>query len=264
MATSRSQASRSRRAELEKQRLAKAKRDRQVRLAVFGGGGVVIVAVLVVLIVALNLYGRGGDVTPPHANEAGTGLVLNADAAAIVPQLDVYADFQCPICKALETSLGDSLSEIADSGEAKVVIHIRSFLDYLNTSSNPNSSTRSAVAAACVDTLDGDLYLEAMGTIFDNQPATEGDGYTDAFLRDSLPALLGVAGDQLTAYQTCYDDRQTGQFVQAVDDAASAAGVNSTPTYKLNGTDITTELRSASDPSAALRQLILDATDSTV
>lgn len=248
MATSRKQTSRSRRAELEAKKLAQQQRDRKIRLLTFGAAGVVIVAIIIVLVVALNQAKEGGDIVPLHGDAAQTGITPNPDVAADVPTLDIYSDFQCPNCGTLETAVGDAVQSLIDDGSAKVVFHTRTFLDsslesYNADAGNPKSSRRAAIAAACADTVEGDYYFPFFREIYNNQPATEGDGYSDTLLRDTIPATVGLTGDALTSFQTCYDDEATGKFVTAVDGwAQNTAKVNSTPTYKLNGTDITSDI----------------------
>jgi protein-disulfide isomerase len=258
MATSRSQTSRSRRAELERQRLAKEKHDRKMRLISFGGGGVVIVAVVVVLILALQQ--GGGSLRPLDANSDDSGIMLTKAPVDGAPALDIYTDFQCPACGQAETTLSTTLKEIIADGTAKVTFRSLKMLDTTNTSQNSRSSTRAAVAAACADTISSDYYFALMETIFQNQPEVEGDGWTDEQLGVDFPGQAGLAGEDLTKYQACYDKEQTGKFVTSVDSAATKANVRSTPTYKLNSVDVTNDVLGAEDPGAALKELIADAT----
>jgi protein-disulfide isomerase len=267
MATSRSQTSRSRREELERQRLEKAKRDRRIRLASFGGGLVVIAVVIGLAIWGLNSADQGGDAVPLHADADLTGITPNADVAAGAPTLDIYTDFQCPYCASYEANLADTFAEIVEAGTAKVTFHPLKMLDYMNSqagSDNLQSSTRSAVAAACADTLEGDYFLPVANAIFENQPATEGDGFDDLTLRQTVAATAGIDGDNLTAYQLCYDDKATGQFVNKVYDAASERFGNdmTTPTYLLNGTNIMGLISdwTADTAGEELKELIAEAT----
>jgi len=251
MAKSRSEATRSRREELERARLAQAAKERKLRIGMVSGGLVVIVAVLIIVIVTINQKSAGGVVTPTHGDADQTGIVFpKADALqAGAPTLEIFTDFQCPICKDYETGLGDTIQQIMNDGSAKVVFRTMTFLDGNLSSQNSaagtsKSSNRAAIAAACADTIPGDLYYPFVRAIFDNQPATEGDGYSDAVLRDTVPGTVGIQGADLTTFQQCYDKRQTGSFVQKVHDNATAAGIKATPTFRLNGTDITKDLKS--------------------
>jgi protein-disulfide isomerase len=248
---------------MEQQRLAQAQKDRKIRLAVFGGGLGLIVIIVVVAVVGLNLTGRGGDVTPLHGDEAQTGITPNLDVAAAAPVLEIFSDYQCPGCASYEAGLSDTLESIIDDGSAKVVFRTMTFNDQVNGTENAQSSTRAAVAAACADTLEGDYYFPMYAEIFANQPSPEGVGFSDEQLRTTFPTAVGITADQLTDYQTCYDKRLTGQFVQSVDNSASADNVRSTPTYRLNGTNITQDINpaTADDAGATLRQMIADVSE---
>jgi len=251
MAKARSQASRSRREELERQRQAQAAKDRKIRLGLFATGLVIVVVVVVVCVISLTGAKTGGDVTPPHG-DASTGITPYPDVADGAPTLEIFQDFQCPNCKSLETSLADTLQQVMESGSAKVVFRTMTFLDSLNSSSNEDSSTRAATAAACADTLNNNYYFDFARQIYENQPTTEGDGYSDTLLRETIPAAVGITGDQLTQFQQCYDQKETGKFVQSVDDAATADGITGTPVYLLNGTNITADLQGSDDPATTL------------
>jgi protein-disulfide isomerase len=253
----RSQASRSRRAELEAQRIAQAKKQRQLRIIGSAVGLVVIAVVLGLTIWGLNgSEEAAGDQVPTHAtsDRSGISVTPELDGVAGVPVLDIYTDFQCPNCKNLHDALGTSLTTLVDSGTVNVVLHQLTFLDGVNTDVNLKSSTRSAIAAACAD--NADKYFAAYDAILAGQPASEGDGYTDAFLRDELPATVGLTGTQLTDYQQCYDTQATGKFVQDVYDAAGRADVTGTPVYKLNGEDITSPIWGDPSPGTKLEQLV--------
>jgi len=256
MAKSRSQASRSRREELERQRLAKAAKDRKIKIGMFSGAGVIILAVVIILVVTLNSGGGAAPLVPRHGNSDQSGITPNADTAVGgAPILEIFSDFQCPVCGQFENGLGDTIQKVIKDGSAKVVNRTMTFLDTDSTiksknaaAGNANSSNRAAVAAACADTIPGDFYYPFVQAIFANQPATEGDGYSDTVLRDTIPSTVGITGADLTAFQQCYDQRQTQKFVDSVNSQARAAGVNSTPTIRLNGTDITRDL-DATKPS---------------
>jgi protein-disulfide isomerase len=69
-----------------------------------------------------------------------------------------------------------------------------------------------------------------------HQP-TEGVGYTDEYLTTELPAAIGLTGDQLAAFQTCYANQDYAEFVDYVAAAAPLACVTGTPTYRIDGQD---------------------------
>ncbi|MDR1512153.1 MAG: DsbA family protein, partial [Propionibacteriaceae bacterium] len=186
---------------------------------------------------------------PPNANAKATGIVANPEAPAD-HVLAVYVDFQCPYCAQAEELSGDVVAEAVAENKVRVEFRTRTFLDQVNqsnTDGTADSSTRAANAAACAD-LAG-VYLPYHKYIFDNQP-TEGVGYTDGFLRDVAPAAVGLSGDALATFQQCYDSRQFAEFVSYVDTAAQYACVTGTPTYKLDGEDV-----SWSDPASLKKSL---------
>ncbi|MDR0783207.1 MAG: thioredoxin domain-containing protein, partial [Propionibacteriaceae bacterium] len=95
-----------------------------------------------------------------------------------------------------------------------------------------DSSQRSARAATCAHTVGA--FWAYHSTIFRNQPH-EGVGYTDELLRNDFAAEAGITGDALTRFQTCYDTGATNEQVKAMESEGSAAGVNGTPYFFVNG-----------------------------
>ncbi len=155
-------------------------------------------------------------------------------AAKGAPLFVIYQDYQCPICKEYHTVFGPKLREAAAAGKIQLEYRTMNFLD---SNLQNDASTRSAVAAACSDNVNA--YAEYYDALYDNQPATEGDGYSDETLRVTIPAQLGMTGDKLAGFQKCYDTRATLQFINGTNDAAGRAGISATPTYMYNGKDIT-------------------------
>jgi len=150
-----------------------------------------------------------------------------------VPTLDVYVDFQCPLCGGFEKAFGPTLTAMAKAGQIKYVVHMMSFLD---AKLGNDSSTRPANAAACA--ADAGKFGEFHSTVFAGQPVTEGAGYTDAQLSE-FAKTAGITGPAFTKWQTCTSSGQHDSYVGDVATTSGKAGVNSTPTVKLNGKDFT-------------------------
>jgi len=206
--------------------------------AVIGGivAAVLIVGVVVAILIGNSTKAGGNDkatgsAQPLHA-EAGTGggiLANTSPPKGGAPTLDLYADFQCPNCGKFESAMGPTMTAMAKAGDVKLVVHTLSFLDdYLKN----DSSKRTANAAACAS--DAGKFLEYNSAAFAGQPAREGDGYTDAQLTE-FATTAGISGAALTTWQQCSDSGQHDQYVADVQTAATKAGVNGTPTMKLNG-----------------------------
>lgn len=171
----------------------------------------------------------GGSSLPKNASAMGAGLVANPSAPADVPTLDLWIDYQCPACKSFEDAFGPQLNTMVQDNQARLVVHVLSFLDQ---NLGNDSSNRSANAAFCA--ADQDAFFEYHQGVFAIQPEQEGDGYTDAQLR-KVAETMGITGTALDAWQKCYDDREHNQYVESVQTQSAKDGVNGTPTLKLNG-----------------------------
>jgi len=205
-------------------------------------GAVVALAVVVAVVVAI-VIGNNSKSTLAASGKAvpagvvgGTGggiLVYPAAANAKVPTLDVYVDFQCPNCGHMEKAFGPTLTRMAKAGQIKYVVHLMSFVDSIVRN---DSSTRSANTAACA--ADAGKFGEYHSAVFAGQPVTEGVGYTDAQLTEFAKSA-GITGPAFTKWQTCTSSGQHDSYVSDVATTSGKAGVNSTPTVKLNGKDFT-------------------------
>jgi protein-disulfide isomerase len=206
--------------------------------------GGVVAAVAIIGIVIAVILGSGGASggnrataggLPAGATGEGGGIVATASAKAGAPTVDVYEDFQCPVCGRFEKEQGAKLAALARAGEVKLVVHMMSFLD---TNLGNDASVRSAAAAACA--ADQGKFLEYHGVVYANQPSQEGAGYTDADLM-GFAAKAGMSGPALTAWTSCFDAQKHLGYAQDVETAAEKAGVFSTPTVKLNGQALSTQ-----------------------
>jgi protein-disulfide isomerase len=213
---------------------------------------VVIVGVVVAILIGNNSKGSaaassGNPVPVGVIGGTGGGIVANAATAKPnAPTMDLYEDFQCSSCGALEKAMGAQIFSMAKAGQMKLVVHMLSFLD---ANLKNDSSTRSANAAGCA--ADAGKFLEYHRAVFAAQPVPEGAGYTDAQLT-VFAHTAGITGNALTTWQRCTSSGQHAAYVTDVQTAGEKAGVFSTPTVKLNGTDITKNLTSSAALVAAI------------
>lgn len=217
---------------------------------------VVIVGVVVAILIgnssksvsANDQVGGSGSAQPAGATggEGGGIFVNSATAKSNAPTLDVYEDFQCPACGDLEKRIGEQVTSMAKAGEIKLVVHVLSFLD---DNLRNDSSKRSANAVACA--ADAGKFLEYHNLVFAAQPAEEGVGYTDAQLTE-FASTAGITGPALTTWQKCTTSGQHAQYVTDVQEASGRAGINNTPTIKLNGQDVTKNVQT---PEALVAQV---------
>jgi protein-disulfide isomerase len=203
-----------------------------------GGGGPnrVVVATVVGSQKKDTASGSGGSGLPAGASAMGKGIVVNPGAPSSVPTMDLYVDYQCPVCAAFERRFGQQVTQLADQNQVRLVVHTLSFLD---DNLNNDSSLRAANAAACA--ADQGRFLPYHNAVFAGQPTKEGQGYTDAQLAE-FATTAGISGAAKQSWQQCYDTREHNQYVQSVQTQSEKDGVNGTPTIKLNGrqVDLTT------------------------
>jgi len=214
-----------------------------------GGGANKIVVATVVVIVAIvavvvgvvwsqqsqkSEITGGGNALPTGVSALGAGYPAFQDVTPGpgAPTVDLYEDFQCPACASFEEALGSTMQEQARAGKIKLVYHVKNFLD---DNLRNDSSTRAGNAAFCAS--DAGKFQEFHNVIFPNQPANEGDGYTDAQLK-AFAEQAGVTGAALDTWQQCYDANKYVDYVNSVEEQSFADGVRGTPTVKINGEDV--------------------------
>ena len=247
-----------RREQLRKAEQAKANQKRLNRIIGVAAGLIVVVIVAVFVVIFASQAGKpgasvaaGDQVTPPNALADNKGIrPYPGTAKDGVPVVELFFDYQCPICNQFESIYGEALGALASSGQIDLRYRPMIFLD---GNLRNDSSERAAVGAACAD-ISG-KYRDYHDQLFANQPANEGDGYADSLLRDSIPATVGLTGDQLTGFQKCYDGKQTQSWVVAQDQSGAKAGVTGTPTFWVNGNNVALK-EFANYPADRLGELI--------
>ena len=237
----------SQREQLRRQREAEllaAQRSNRVRIGLAIVGAVVAVSLIVWGVYSFKDKIGATNAVPPHANGDKSGIIANPGVAKPgAPLFVIYQDYQCPACKEYHTIFGTKIRDAADAGKIQLEYRTMTFLD---TNLKNDASTRAAVAAACAD--NAGVYQGYYDALYDNQPATEGQGFSAELLRTTIPAQLGLTGDKLAGFQKCYDTQATLQFVNGTNDAAGRAGITGTPVYQYQGKDITKTL--TSDPTS--------------
>ena len=209
----------------------------------------ILVSVVVVLIAVIGIGVQSsrakiaGDITATNASVANGVTVGKATAPVTV---DVFEDFQCPICEAFETSAHTELTKLVAAGTIKINYHMMAFLD--SSSSGNRYSSRAANAALCVSDISTDDFALYHAVLYGKdssgaavQPAEGSDGRTDAQLEAYFTqALPKATSDQATAFQTCVSSETHKALVAAITDNASKRGVTGTPTVKVDGKDVAT------------------------
>jgi len=220
-------------------------RRRDNRIRIIGGAALVVV---VGLIIGLAIHGS-------QSNTAATGVVNEAAVPAGVsasgstpwgvpaakavagkPTLAIWEDFQCPVCASFEKANGAAVLKLATDGKVNLVWRPTTFIDNnFPNSPNPKSSHRAAMAWGCA--VDAGKTTQYHSALFSTQAKTEGDGWTDQQFTD-LATQVGITGDALTSFQSCYNDKKFDQWVTNSYTQFQTDAIAGTPSAYLNGKEV--------------------------
>lgn len=134
---------------------------------------------------------------PSVADDAG-GISFGASGEAgstsgdDAVRVEIYLDYMCPVCGALEASNGPALDELRTAGDIDLVVHAISILD--RASQGTAYSTRSAQAFSYIAENSPEHALAFDDALFTNQPAENTQGLSDDELRD-IAVGVGVPED---------------------------------------------------------------------
>ena len=230
---------------MQAQEAAAARRRRTMTVGV-----VVVVAIAAVVGIAIAVQSSRDDtsanaVRPPGIT-ADNGIVRGKKDAPV--QVVVYEDFQCPICKAYEENVGDTLTSYIDDGTISLEYRPIAFLDKASTT---DYSSRALAAAACtLDDAGPDAFFKLHDLLFANQPKEGSAGLTDA----QLAQFASQAGANQDAVAACQSKGTYDGWVANATDQSSKDGINGTPTYFVDGDKVT--FTQAEDPKTTLSNLI--------
>ena len=191
--------------------------------------GAIAVVVLFAGVVGFGVYraahpGSGDVAVPPNATASGVA-VGRSDAPATI---DVYLDFQCPVCRAYEQQSGATIDQLVASGAARVVYHPVAYLDRF---SSTRYSSRASAASGCA--AEAGVFPRYAELLYANQPPEGGNGLPDEQL-----ISLGEQAGAGPGFAECVHADRYGAWTAALTDEASRTGVNGTPTVKVDGKEI--------------------------
>lgn len=240
------------------------RRERIVRIV----GGATVVAVMAAIIgVAVyassnssssDASGQTGAIVDPDPSAASPAGVLPADSptpfgvpygtgSADVPVLEVWEDFQCPACGALELANGAGIEQLAEEGKVQLIYRPTAFLD---ANLGNDSSHRAIAAWGCA--IDAGKIKEYRNTVFSNQPVEEGVGYTEEQLL-SFGSDSGIAGADLTTFSQCVTDGTYLAWAANTNQEFGTSQIGGTPSGFLDGEPV--ETATLADP-IALAELV--------
>lgn len=247
---------------------ANAGEKRRERITRIVGAVVVVVVVLGIIGVAVIARNSSSDASgggassatadPSAAAPVGTfptddpyayGVPFNT--ASGVPVVEIWEDFQCPACQALEKANGAGIEKLASEGKIQLIWRPTTFLD---RNLQNDSSVRASAAWGCA--VDAGKAKEYHDTIFANAPATEGDGFTDVQLL-SFATASGITGAELDTFTSCLDAGTYQPWALNSTQVFYDANIPGTPLVKIDGNEIDASI--VADP-AKFEQAVADAT----
>ena len=186
-------------------------------LAVVGGG------LLIYLVAKPKAVSIPANVTVLAADTAGfRGYLLGSDSAKL--EITEYADYQCPVCQDWATVQFPSVrKELIETGLVRW--RYRDFpLDEIH-----RFARLAAHAGACGD--DQGKFWSMFEQVYASQPQWAQSSNAAPILREAAKA----AGLDVTKYDACMESTKFAGRIQASRDEAIKLGVNSTPTFLING-----------------------------
>ncbi|MGW3770480.1 DsbA family protein [Actinomadura verrucosospora] len=234
----------------ERTRAAVRRRRRRALLVALGALTVAAVAVVVV-VVALSRTGEKplqnsykGALAPAARQQDGS--VAMAQPGVSSPVLDVWEDFQCPACKAMEERVGATMKELAAQGKVRVVYRPFQLFQQDPLMSN---SRRAANAAACMP---ADHWVAYHDKLYAEQPPEGDTGFSTGDLV-RWGERLGVTDPSFGA---CVRGDQKIKTVDQASAQAGRAGVDATPYLALNGKKVGNDALASPDD---LRKAVAEA-----
>lgn len=203
---------------------AEAESARRRRLILIGGA----IALAVIVAGALIWSNRdSSDLPTLHVAEAAAlegvptdGRVIGDPNAPV--HLVEYGDYQCPACANFSTQTFPALlSDYIATGQVSFEFRDLAFLG--------DDSVTAAEAAACA--IDQDGFWPYHDTIYANHYGENLGNLSESRLL-KMAELSGLDKDQL---ESCLDDGTYAADVQAMHQEATGLGVDSTPSFTLNG-----------------------------
>jgi protein-disulfide isomerase len=193
--------------------------------------GVIVGVVLVVVVLGawafISLRSRAsssGSVEPSYSASVVGGTVVAGGAAKNT--VDVYEDFLCPYCGALESRDGNNIIRAVNDGDIQVVYHP---VAILNTHTAPTGYSLRAANAGLCSAVSG-FFPKYHRQLYQDQPAEGSAGLSNQQLLDEAQKALGSAPP--AAFASCVT---TGKYDKAV--TAETLRASTTPALRAPGTD---------------------------
>jgi protein-disulfide isomerase len=225
------------------------KKERRSRVVL--QSSLVVLVLAIVVIVGLVIVNSVRPPSPGPLNMLSDGIkigqgfkavatpALQPDAKPVaskpnkngVIDIQVYLDYQCPICGEFEATNASQIKTLISSGAVTEEIHPIAILD--SQSLGKKYSTRAANAAACVANHSPNSFFAFNALLFANQPKENTNGLTDAKLislaRQAKVSKIGSVSD-------CITEQTFKSWVSAATTRATTGPIPNSNVEKVAGT----------------------------
>jgi protein-disulfide isomerase len=163
----------------------------------------------------------GGASEGVRLSRQADGSVVLADRSSDAPVLDVFEDYDCPVCKDMHAKVDATIQRLAREGRVKVVFHPVTIFQDEPMRSN---SVRAAAAARCVPE---ENWLAFRDELYAMQPAPHGvaSGFT-------VEELVKAARNVGAAVDECVTSQS---YAKAHLEESAKVQLEGTPTVLLDG-----------------------------
>jgi protein-disulfide isomerase len=243
---------------LERERAARRRQRNRVLIVVGSALGAIVIAVIVILVIRPG-QGTGTSTAAVHdayyngpfapVTKNPDHSVTNAQPRVKTPVLDVYEDFQCPICDEFEKANGAEVQKLARQGQVRVIYH--PFTIFLGEHPAQDNSVRAWAAAECVP---AGSWMRYHNLLYSNQPHERAQNGFPISLLLAMGRKIGLTSASLTH---CVSAQTYAPQAVPFSRQVIKGGIDSTPTVKLNGTPVS--IATLVQPGTALQKLILAA-----
>ena len=193
--------------------------------------GAVLIGALIIVF-AGGIFGGGTKdlVTPPTSYSGITQTDESVGSATAPVVIEVFSDFQCSACKLfVTTELPSLLTDFVRPGLVRIE---DKDIDIIDRGSS-TETLRLAVGAACA--AEQGKYWPFHDLVFWNQGRENRGDHTN-----ELIARIATAAElDMTAWGSCITRTDLAQAITTRTTDATGAGINSTPTLRINGQVLT-------------------------
>ncbi|MBF4632819.1 thioredoxin domain-containing protein [Agreia pratensis] len=148
--------------------------------------------------------------------------------------VDLFVDPLCPYCKLFEETSGELLFSEAATGRATLRVHPLAILNRL--SQGTNYSTRAAAMFVAVAAESPDAAQAYLQALFEEQPAENTRGLTDARLQE-IASTVGASPitDDVAGYQAWVDTWSLNAVTGPLDATTEITTISHVPTIIVSG-----------------------------